>query len=92
MNWDQIEGEWKQFKGHVKSRWAKLTDDDMKVLSGKKDSIVGKIQERYGILKDDAEREVDEWLAKIKPNHDGHDGHDGKPTDHERGGPGPSAR
>ncbi|WP_394822213.1 CsbD family protein [Pendulispora albinea] len=67
MNWDQIEGEWKQIKAHVKSKWAKLTDDDVQALSGKKDALVGKIQERYGVLKDEAERQVDEWIAKVKP-------------------------
>jgi len=67
MNWDQIAGEWGQVKGQVKSKWAKFTDDDLKVLGGKKDELVGKIQERYGILKDEAERQVDEWIAKIPP-------------------------
>ena len=72
MNWDQIGGEWKQLKAGVKSRWAKLTDDDLKDLSAKKDELVGKIQERYGTLKEDAEREVDEWIAKVKGAHDDH--------------------
>jgi uncharacterized protein YjbJ (UPF0337 family) len=61
MNWDQVEGKWKQVKGSVKSRWGKLTDDDLDVISGKKDQLVGRIQERYGIQKDQAQREVDEW-------------------------------
>jgi len=56
MNWEQVEGEWKQVKGAVKSKWAKLTDDDMQNVAGKKDNLVGKIQERYGILKDEAEK------------------------------------
>jgi uncharacterized protein YjbJ (UPF0337 family) len=55
---------------HIKSKWAKLTDDDLRNLDAKKDDLVAKLQERYGILKDDAERQVDEWLAKLSPRHD----------------------
>jgi uncharacterized protein YjbJ (UPF0337 family) len=61
MNSDQVEGNWKQLKGHVKEKWGKLTDSDMSVLEGKRDQLVGKIQERYGCTKEDAERQVDEW-------------------------------
>lgn len=61
MNSDQFEGKWKQLKGSVKQRWGKLTDDDVTALSGKKDEFVGKIQERYGITREQAEREADEW-------------------------------
>jgi uncharacterized protein YjbJ (UPF0337 family) len=66
MNWDQIEGQWKQFGSQVKSHWAKFTDDDIKNLAAKKDDLVGKIQERYGVLKEEAEKQVDQWLAEIK--------------------------
>lgn len=59
MNWDTIEGKWKQLKGQIKEKWGKLTDDDMDVIGGKKDQLVGKIQERYGYAKDQAEEEVD---------------------------------
>lgn len=65
MNWEQIEGNFKQIGGQIKSKWAKLTDDDLKNASGKKDQFVGLIQERYGILKDEAETQVNEWLAKF---------------------------
>jgi uncharacterized protein YjbJ (UPF0337 family) len=61
MNSDQFEGKWKQLKGQVKQRWGKLTDDDVTALSGKKDELVGKIQERYGITREQAETEADEW-------------------------------
>jgi uncharacterized protein YjbJ (UPF0337 family) len=61
MNSDQFEGKWKQLKGQVKQRWGKLTDDDVTALGGKKDELVGKIQERYGITREQAEREADEW-------------------------------
>jgi uncharacterized protein YjbJ (UPF0337 family) len=67
MNKDQIAGQWGQVKGQVKSKWAKFTDDDLKMLEGKKDELVGKIQERYGVLKDEAEKQVDEWIAKLPP-------------------------
>lgn len=61
MNWDQVEGKWKQMKGSVKTRWGKLTDDDIDVISGQRDKLVGSIQERYGIHKDEATRQVDDW-------------------------------
>ncbi|MBV9759576.1 MAG: CsbD family protein [Acidobacteriaceae bacterium] len=63
MNSDQFEGKWKQLKGNVKQRWGKLTDDDVTALSGKKDELIGKLQERYGITREQAQREADEWAA-----------------------------
>jgi uncharacterized protein YjbJ (UPF0337 family) len=65
MNWETIEGKWTEMKGEVKSQWAKLTDDDLGQLTAKKDQLVGKIQQRYGVAKDDAERQVNEWLHKL---------------------------
>lgn len=62
MNWDTIEGKWDQFKGHLKSTFGKLTDDDLQNLSGKRDRVVGKVQERYGMQKDEAERRLDAWI------------------------------
>lgn len=62
MNWDQIEGSWKQAMAKVKQKWAKLTDDDVLLIRGKHDQLVGKIQERYGIAKDAAEHQVDEFI------------------------------
>tara|TARA_R110000868_G_scaffold237132_4_gene491367 strand:- start:114553 stop:114765 length:213 start_codon:yes stop_codon:yes gene_type:complete len=64
MNWDRIEGNWKQFKGTAQENWGKLTNDDVDVVAGKREQLVGKIQERYGIEKDEAERQVDEFVAK----------------------------
>ncbi|MBT8498677.1 CsbD family protein [Pantoea agglomerans] len=61
MNEDRIGGNWKQFKGKVKEKWGDLTDDDMTVVEGKREQLVGKIQERYGYEKDRAEKEVKEW-------------------------------
>jgi uncharacterized protein YjbJ (UPF0337 family) len=59
MNSDQIEGNWKQFSGKVKEKWGKLTDDDLTLIAGKRDQLVGKIQERYGIKKEEAQKELD---------------------------------
>jgi uncharacterized protein YjbJ (UPF0337 family) len=70
MNWDQIEGQWKQLGSQVKSKWAKFTDDDVKNLGAKKDDLIGKIQERYGVLKDEAEHQVDQWLKDLKQHTD----------------------
>lgn len=64
MNWDRIQGNWKQFKGKAKEQWGKLTDDDLDVVAGKRDQLVGRIQERYGIAKDVAERQIDEWARR----------------------------
>jgi len=61
MNWDRIEGNWKQFKGKVKAQWGKLTDDQLDVIAGNRDQLVGKVQESYGIAKDEAERQVSDW-------------------------------
>jgi uncharacterized protein YjbJ (UPF0337 family) len=61
MNWDQVEGKWKQMKGSVKQKWGRLTDDDLDVIAGKRDQLIGKIQERYGMTKDEARREVESW-------------------------------
>jgi uncharacterized protein YjbJ (UPF0337 family) len=58
MNWEMIEGNWKQFKGHVKEKWGKLTDDNLDAIGGKREQLAGKIEETYGITKDQAERQV----------------------------------
>jgi uncharacterized protein YjbJ (UPF0337 family) len=69
MNWDRIQGEWKQLSAQVKTRWAKLTDDDLKKAEAKREALVGAIQERYGVLRDEAEHQVDEWMKKIPLHH-----------------------
>jgi uncharacterized protein YjbJ (UPF0337 family) len=61
MNWDRIEGNWKQVTGSVKQQWGKLTDDQLDVIAGKRDRLVGKIQEAYGISKDETEKQLTEW-------------------------------
>ncbi|MAQ19001.1 MAG: hypothetical protein CMN30_29910 [Sandaracinus sp.] len=65
MNWDQIEGNWKQLRGRMKSKWGKLTDDDLDVAAGKRDQLAGRIQERYGMKKDAAERELDRFIGSL---------------------------
>ena len=64
MNWDQVEGNWKQLKGCVKEQWGHLTDDNLDVITGKRDQLAGKIQEAYGISKEDAEKQIAEWQQK----------------------------
>jgi len=61
MNWDEIEGKWTEFQGRAKVRWAELTDDDLLAVEGKRDKLVGKLQEKYGIAKEEAERQVDSF-------------------------------
>jgi uncharacterized protein YjbJ (UPF0337 family) len=61
MNWDTIQGNWKQLTGQAKQQWGKLTDDDLQVVAGHRDQLSGKIQERYGIAKDEAEKQLKDW-------------------------------
>jgi uncharacterized protein YjbJ (UPF0337 family) len=66
MNWDQLEGKWKQYSGKVKEKWGNLTDDDLTIIHGKREQLVGKIQERYGIAKEEAEKQVDEFARSFR--------------------------
>jgi uncharacterized protein YjbJ (UPF0337 family) len=61
MNWDRVEGNWKQMTGKVKQQWGKLTDDTLAQINGQRDELVGKIQEAYGISRDEADRQVKDW-------------------------------
>ncbi len=61
MNWDRVEGNWKQAKGKLKQQWGKLTDDQLDVIAGKRDQLLGVLQESYGIARDEAERQIREW-------------------------------
>jgi uncharacterized protein YjbJ (UPF0337 family) len=65
MNWDQVEGKWKQYKGKLQEKWGKLTDDDLNVINGRRQMLVGTIQQRYGEQKEAAERQVDEFLKSL---------------------------
>ena len=62
--WDQIAGRWKQIKGEARKQWADLTDDDLEYVNGEREKLIGKIQERYGKARMDAEQEVDRWLQR----------------------------
>jgi len=64
MNWDTIEGKWRQVKGDVLVKWGKLTDDDLNQIAGKRDKLVGILQERYGRKRDEVERDVDSWMSQ----------------------------
>src|SRR5271167_327322 len=66
MNWDQLEGKWKQYSGKVKEKWGKLTDDDLTVIHGRREQLIGKIQERYGVVKEEAEKQVDEFARSFR--------------------------
>ena len=66
MNWTIVEGKWAQAKADLKTHWARLTDHDVEILEAKKDKLVGKIVERYGVLKEEAEKQVDEWMHKLE--------------------------
>ena len=69
MNWDRIEGNWKQMKGNAREQWGKLTDSDWDQVAGKKDQLVGRIQERYGISKDEAQKQADAWAKTQSEEH-----------------------
>jgi uncharacterized protein YjbJ (UPF0337 family) len=64
MNWDRIEGNWKQVVGKARAQWGKLTDDDFNIVAGRREQLAGKIQERYGVAKEDADRQISEWIRK----------------------------
>ena len=66
MNWDQIEGKWKQYAGKVREKWGKLTEDELDVIGGKRDRLAGKLQERYGLAKEAAEKEISEFERSLK--------------------------
>jgi len=65
MNWQQVEGKWDNFKGKVREKWGKLTDDDIDVIAGKRDQLLGRLKERYGYEKDQAEKELNSFLDTL---------------------------
>lgn len=65
MNWDQIKGKWTQFRGQAKEQWGNLTDDDLDRVNGQQDQLVGRVQERYGIAREEAQRQVDDWSRRL---------------------------
>ena len=87
MNSDQLEGKWKQVKGEVREKWGQLTDDDIHVIAGRRDQLIGRIQERYGIAREVATREVDTFLKSLNAEA----ARDSRSTS-VRSGPNPGAR
>jgi uncharacterized protein YjbJ (UPF0337 family) len=67
MNWDRIEGNWKQFSGKVRQQWGKLTDDDLDTIGGKREELSGRIQEVYGISRDEADKQIDRFATTLEP-------------------------
>lgn len=65
MDWNRVEGNWKEFKGKVKEKWGQLTDDDLDVIAGRRDQLEGRLQERYGYAKDRARQDVDDWFKTL---------------------------
>lgn len=65
MNWDQIEGRWKEFKGKAREKWGDITDDEYDRVEGKREQMVGLVQKKYGDSKDEAERKVDDWMSGL---------------------------
>lgn len=66
MNWDQLEGKWKQMKGQLHEKWGKLTDDDIEQIAGRRTQFIGRVQERYGIAHEEATRRVDEYVKALQ--------------------------
>lgn len=65
MNWDLVEGQWKELKGKIRAKWGKLTDDDLEAVAGKRDQLIGRLQQRYGVRRDAAEADVDAWIKEV---------------------------
>ncbi|HLZ01699.1 MAG TPA: CsbD family protein [Bradyrhizobium sp.] len=66
MDWNRVEGNWKQFKGKIKEKWGQLTDDDLDQIAGRRDQLEGKLQERYGLSKDQVKKDIDDWYSSQK--------------------------
>ena len=66
MNWEHVEGHWHKVVGQVKTKWARLTDEDLKHVAGQRVLLSGRLQARYGVVKDEAEKQIEEWLAKLR--------------------------
>ena len=66
MDWNRVEGNWKQFKGSAKEKWGKLTDDDLDVIEGRREQLEGKLQQRYGYAKDQIRKDVDDWFSGLR--------------------------
>ena len=69
MNWEQIEGKWSQMKGSVKQKWGKLTDDDLTFINGSRDKFIGRLEQRYGYSKEQAQKQVEDWTSTVPETH-----------------------
>ncbi len=65
MNWDQVEGKWKEFKGRVREKWGKLTDDELEIIGGKRDKLAGLLQQKYGMAKEEAEKQIAQFERSL---------------------------
>ena len=68
MNWDEVQGKWSQVKGSVQHQFGKLTNDDVEMIAGQREKLIGKLQERYGYAREDAQKRADEWLRAAAPS------------------------
>lgn len=66
MNWNIIEGKWKETAGSIRERWGKITDDELQLLSGKREHLEGLIQQKYGVTQEDAAKQIDDWAHNLK--------------------------
>jgi len=66
MNWDRVQGNWKQFRGKLREKWARLTDDHIEAIDGRREILAGKLQEAYGIGKEEADRQIDDWQISVQ--------------------------
>jgi uncharacterized protein YjbJ (UPF0337 family) len=73
MNWDQMEGQWKQLKGSARQKWGELTDDDLDQIKGKQEKLVGRLQERYGIAREEAQKQAEEWRKALRDSDYAHE-------------------
>ena len=66
MDWNRIEGGWKDLKGKIRQQWGNLTDDDLDKIAGKREEFEAKLQQLYGLTKDAARKQIDEWMTKLQ--------------------------
>jgi uncharacterized protein YjbJ (UPF0337 family) len=70
MNWDQVEGNWKQFRGRIKQKWGDLTDDELDQIAGRRDRLEGVLQEKYGKAREEVEKDIDRWMEEEESRFD----------------------
>jgi uncharacterized protein YjbJ (UPF0337 family) len=66
MGWDQLQTKWAQMRGQLRHRWGRLTEDDLDVIAGHRDTFVGRVQERYSVDREEAQRRIEEWLRTLR--------------------------